>query len=180
MIKLDKFYFLNEFNETILKKIIKYKIKNIIYYKLHNDELYYELVKIQIWCKSNKVNFYIIDDYKLAIKLKCNGLYLTSKNKNPLKFIGYKKNFKTIGSVHNQLDYYYKSLQKCSLVFLSPIYKTSKYSVNTILGTKKFNLISLQWRIKTVALGGISFNNLKSLKNTRIAGIGFRSLLNYL
>ena len=40
--------------------------------------------------------------------------------------------------------------------------------------------MSLGWRIKTIALGGLTYNNLKSLKTTRVTGIGFRSLLNSL
>jgi thiamine-phosphate pyrophosphorylase len=180
MIKFDQFYFLSEFNQTILKKIIKYKIKNIIYYKLYSNELYDELIKIKIWCKNNRINFYIIDDYKLAVKLNCEGLYITSQIRVPLKFISYKKNFNIIGSAHNQIDYHYKRLQNCTLLFLSPIYKTNKYSLNKKLGIQRFNLMSLGWRIKTIALGGLTYNNLKSLKTTRVTGIGFRSLLNSL
>jgi hypothetical protein len=36
----------------------------------------------------------------------------------------------------------------------------------------KFNLISLNWKIKILALGGISEQNLKKIKFTRSVGMG--------
>jgi hypothetical protein len=41
-----------------------------------------------------------------------------------------------------------------------------------MFGILKFNLISLNWQIKILALGGISNENLKKIKLTRSAGIG--------
>jgi hypothetical protein len=55
---------------------------------------------------------------------------------------------------------------------LSPIFLNKKYSVNKILGTLKFNLISLNWNIKILALGGISKKNLKKIRLTKSVGIG--------
>jgi hypothetical protein len=47
-----------------------------------------------------------------------------------------------------------------------------KYSINKILGVIKFNLISLNWKLKILALGGINEKNLKKLQLTRSYGIG--------
>jgi hypothetical protein len=41
-----------------------------------------------------------------------------------------------------------------------------------MFGILKFNLISLNWQIKILALGGISNQNLKKIKLTKSAGIG--------
>ena len=41
-----------------------------------------------------------------------------------------------------------------------------------MLGILKFNLISLNWKIRILALGGINKKNLKKIKLTKSTGIG--------
>jgi hypothetical protein len=60
---------------------------------------------------------------------------------------------------------------------LSPIFYNHKYSQNKILNVCKFNLISLNWKNKICALGGITKNNLKKIKMTKAGAIGFISLI---
>ena len=84
----------------------------------------------------------------------------------------YSKRILKIGIVHTQKEYYEKKQQKCDYIFLSPIFLNKKYSVNKILGILKFNLISLNWKIKILALGGIINENVKKIRLTKSAGIG--------
>ena len=119
-----------------------------------------------------------MDDIKLAIKLKTDGIYLTSQYKTKKKLFLIKEQFTILGSAHNQMEYYRKKSQGCKRIFLSPIFKTNKYSINKVLGLVKFNLISLDWDIKTVALGGINKKNYRFAKLTKNNSIGFQSLIN--
>jgi 2-keto-3-deoxy-6-phosphogluconate aldolase len=61
---------------------------------------------------------------------------------------------------------------------LSPIFYNNKYSINKILNPIKFNLISLNWKTEICALGGISNNNIKKIKNTKAKSIGIKSWIN--
>ena len=170
------YLFLKEFNLEIQKKIIKNKIKNIIYYNLNVSD-YTFINKIRQWCKNHQIKFFVINNHKLATKINSDGIYLTSNYKKINYFSFKKKNFKIIGSVHNQIEYYYKSLQSCKKIFLSPIFKTEKYSCNQILGLAKFNLMSLNWDIQTVALGGIRKKNIKSIRLTKNKSAAFQSFI---
>jgi thiamine-phosphate pyrophosphorylase len=175
----ENFLFLENFNSDIEKKIIKNKIKNIIYYNFNISDYSY-IKKIRQWCKKNKIKFFIINDYHLAKKLESDGIYISSNYKTKSYLFYNIKKFIVIGSAHNQLEYYFKKNQECKRIFLSPIFKTNKYSNNKILGLVRFNLISLNWAAKTVALGGIRINNIKLIKLTRNKAIGFKSLINEL
>jgi len=77
-----------------------------------------------------------------------------------------------IGTVYNQMDYYRKICQGCSAVFLSPIFFTNKYSYNQKLEVIKFNLLSKNWNINIIALGGIKNKNIKKISLTKTVGFG--------
>jgi thiamine-phosphate pyrophosphorylase len=174
--RFENFLFLENLNLEIEKKIIKNKIKNIIYYNFNNLD-YSCIKKIRQWCKKNKIKFYIINNYHLAKKLGSDGIYISSDYKNKTNLFYNKGKFIVIGSAHNQLEYCFKKRQGCERIFLSPIFKTNKYSNNKTLGLVRFNLISLNWSAKTAALGGIKMNNIKLIKLTRNKAIGFKSLI---
>jgi thiamine-phosphate pyrophosphorylase len=173
------YLFLKKFNPEIQKKIIENKIKNIIYHNFENLNYTY-INKIRQWCKNQKIKFFVINNLKIATQIKSDGIYLTSDNKRINLFLCKKKNFIIIGSAHNQIEYYFKKRQNCQKIFLSPVFKTNKYSINKILGLLKFNLISLKWSLKTVCLGGVNKKNLKLTRLTRDGLIGFQSLFDEL
>jgi 2-keto-3-deoxy-6-phosphogluconate aldolase len=58
---------------------------------------------------------------------------------------------------------------------LSPIFYNNKYSHNQILNPIKFNLMSLNWKTEICALGGISNENIKKLKSTKVKSVGIKS-----
>ena len=56
---------------------------------------------------------------------------------------------------------------------LAQIFSNPKYSKNKILDVIKYNLISLNWKIITCALGGINFKNYRKIKCTKSNQVGF-------
>ena len=162
------FYFSSSLNFE--DNLLRYKDKSIIIYNEKNSINEKKLIKLREICKSKNVKFYIINDMKFAFKYKADGLVITSNNKRSI--YNFNKRIVRIGVAHTQKEYYQKIQQKCDYIFLSPIFFNKKYSANKILGMLKFNLISLNWKIKILALGGISEQNLKKIKFTRSVGMG--------
>jgi thiamine-phosphate pyrophosphorylase len=175
---VNTYIFIENFNSSIEEKIKKFKQFSIIYEnKTIPSENFFKILK---FCKKNKAKLYILDNFKMVIKYRLDGLVISSKNKivSKILFSQIKKKIEILGKVHNQLEFYQKKNQNCDFVFLSPLFFTKKYSENKILKISKFNLISLHWKLKLIALGGIKDSNYKKLKMTKSVGIGFKSLLN--
>ena len=173
-----KFYFFIDTLDEIIKKNIKNFKKLSFVYKSDsiNDINHANIVTIKNFCKKNKILFFISDNFKLAKKYEADGIFLSSSYKK-IGNIVLKKNFKIIGSAHNQLEYSLKNKQSCELIMLSPLFYNKKYSQNKILNVCKFNLISMGWDKKICALGGISLNNFKKLNMTRCSAVAFISLM---
>jgi thiamine monophosphate synthase len=172
----DIFYlFITNIDQQIFKNLIKFKGIVIVYNQPYIVNLS-QFIKIKTFCRKNNIKFFILDNYKLALKFKLDGLVLSHNNKTHLhnKLI-YKKNFTLVGKTHNQNDYYVKFHQNCSKIILSPVFKNDKYSYNKLLKINKFNLISRYWRKEIYALGGINLQNFKHIKMTKSKGIGFSS-----
>ena len=169
---MNKYYFINNFDTNIINK---QDSKTIIIYRNYTSKKIDEklILKIKNYCKKKLLKFYISNEVKLAIKLNLDGVYIPSFNKNysHLSF-SIKKNFKIIGSAHNLKEIKIKELQKVSKIFLSSLFKKNK----NYLGINKFKLLSSLTKKRTVALGGISSNNLKKLRllnNPDFAGISY-------
>ena len=88
----NNYLFLEKLNFLNLK-FINYKKINIIYDHNPQNINYNELNKISAWCKKNRVKLYIIDNYKLAVKYRVSGIYLTAKNKAPVFSKYFRNNF---------------------------------------------------------------------------------------
>jgi len=114
-----------------------------------------------------------MDNYKLAVKYRLSGIYLTTKNKTPVFSKFFRNNFQIIGSAHNQIEYSFKIRQGCNLIMLSPIFNNPKYSYNKILNIQKFNLMSMNWEKNLCALGGINLNNIKKIQCTKVKSIAY-------
>ena len=177
MRNLYKYYiFIDKIDDNLEKKLIQFiNIRVIIDIDDNSDNNH--LKSIVKFLKTNKIKFYIKNNYSLATKYGADGIFITSNNKNNLRPISLKKEFKIIGAVHNQLEYSTKKRQNCHLIMLSPLFQNPKYPRNKILKTIKFNLLSKDWQIKIAALGGIIYNNnLKKLKLLKVNSIGFKRL----
>jgi len=129
-----------------------------------------ELIKIAKACKKKKIQLFISNNIRLAIKFKANGIYIPAFNKNKYFNNLEKKNLIILGSAHNQMEIKKKISQNCNSIFLSPIFKIKKTKKN--LGLYKFNYLSNQNKINILALGGISENNIKKLNMLNIKGFG--------
>ena len=99
------------------------------------------------------------NNYGLAKDCKADGLYLSSYNKK--KFLTY--GYDLIGSAHNFKEIYEKIKQGCNTVILSRLFKTSYNNKKNYMGILKFNLISKNYLIKLIPLGGINNENLLKL-----------------
>ena len=60
---------------------------------------------------------------------------------------------------------------------LSPLFYNKKFSSNKILGPIKFKLVTLNWKTKVCALGGLSLNNINKLKLIKLNSAAFSSLI---
>jgi thiamine-phosphate pyrophosphorylase len=167
------FFFTTYINEEISKNVVKFKNIAIIYNNkyIENEN---NFLKIKNFCRKTNIKFFIIDDLKLAIKYKLDGIILSNKNKsNYHKFFNHQKNFRILGKVQNQKDLYFKIKQNCNYIILSPIFENAKYKKNNILNIIKFNLISNNWGQKLIALGGVNQKNFNKIKMTKASGVGF-------
>ena len=169
---IKKYYFINKFETNDIDKLDK---QTAIIYRNYslisiNEDL---IIKIKRYCKKKGLKFYLSNNIKLALKLNLNGAYIPSFNKS-YKHLAYsfKKDFKIIGSAHNLKEIRNKETQNIEKIFLSSLFKRNK----NYLGINKFKLLSNLTKKKTVALGGISKNNINKLRllsNLNFAGISF-------
>jgi thiamine-phosphate pyrophosphorylase len=166
--------FVNEFNLTELSQLGKNI--NIIYRNYKNSCDFETILKLKEYCKKSYYKLYISNNFKLSIKFNLDGVYIPSFNKK-INFVqkhSLPKNFKIVGSAHNITEINQKLSQGCNEIFLSPIFKVKKSK--NFLGITKFNFMTLNHKVKFIALGGINeknFNMLKLLKSKSFASISW-------
>ena len=161
------FFFINSFNEEHIRKLDK---KIAIIYRNYSTKVDIKIIKqIRNFCHKNNRKFFLSNNINLAINLNLNGLYLPSFNHklNVNKF-STKKKFLIIGSAHTVKEIKIKEKQGVQLIFLAPLFKTTKN--NKFLNTTKFNFLASKTNKKVVALGGINSKNIKRLKILKIHG----------
>jgi len=162
---IKKYCYINKFKSGIINKLdnntaIIYRN----YSKKHNIK---EILKIKRLCQKKNISFYLANNIKLAIRLKTNGVYIPSFNKN-FKHLSYKltKKFEILGSAHNIKEMKIKEKQGASYLFLSSIFKKN----NNYLGINRFRNFSKYSNLKIIALGGVSKQNLKKLNLVNCKG----------
>ena len=164
---LNKYYFINTFDTNNFKKQDR---KTIIIYRNYNSpkKKINEILKLKKFFKKKGNKFLLANDFKLALKLRLDGVYLPSFN-NTFSHLSYTKikNFDVIGSAHNLKEIRIKELQKAKTIFISSLFKKNK----NYLGLNKFKILKNCTKNEVVALGGISKKNIKKIKLLKIAGI---------
>ena len=164
---LNKYYFINTFDTNNFKKQDRATI--IIYrnYTSPKKEID-KILKLKKFFKKKGNKFLLANDFKLALKLRLDGVYLPSFN-NTFNHLSYTKmkNFDVIGSAHNLKEIRIKELQKAKTIFISSIFKKN----NNYLGLNKFKILNNYTKKDVVALGGISKKNIKKIKLLKISGI---------
>ena len=164
---LDKYYFINTLDTNNFKKQDKETIviyRNYSSLKIDTDKL----LKFKNFLKKKGNKFLIANNFKLALKLRLDGVYLPSFNKkfNHLAYSTF-TNFIILGSAHNIKEIRVKELQKIQKIFISSLFKKN----NNYLGLNKFKILKKYTRKKVVALGGISRKNIKQTSLLNISGI---------
>lgn len=128
------------------------------------------LLTVKNFCKKTNRKLYLSNNIKLAVSLNLDGVYIPAFNKNLYyKNMSLRNNFKIIGSAHNISEIRTKFEQKCELIFLSPIFKSKKKK--DFLNIIKYNNLTLGYRKKFIALGGITSSNIKKVLLTNSIGI---------
>ena len=154
----SKYYFINKFDTNNINKLDKNT--GIILRNYSSKIDLKSIIHLKKICKKKKFKFFLSNDVKLALKLKLDGAYIPSFNKNTkhLSF-SFAKNFLLLGSAHNNKELKIKETQLVKIIFLSSLFKKNK----NYLGINKFKLLSKLTNTKIIALGGISSKNLKKL-----------------
>ena len=96
MISFKKKYFLiiETIKDLNLSNIKKHGKFEIIYRTLNKSDKINELLRFRKTCKLKKINFFVANDIKLAIKLNSDGVYIFASNRS-LNYLNLKKNNKS-------------------------------------------------------------------------------------
>ena len=134
---------------------------HIIYRQTKNNENFKIIKNILKYCRKNNIKFYLANNFKLAIKLDLDGVYISAFNRDTKhNCYSLKKNFKIIGSAHNIYEINLKKQQKVECFFLSSVFK-KKSNYLKIYGFMRLNNFIKK---KSFALGGVSTKHLNLLK----------------
>jgi len=169
---LTKYYFINTLDTNNLQKQDKDTI--IIYRNYSSSNINInKLIKLRNFLKKKGNKLFLANNFKLALKLRLDGVYLPSFNKD-FNHLAYSTflNFAVVGSAHNLKEIKIKELQKVQNIFISSIFKKNK----NYLGLNKFKILSKYTKKKVVALGGVSKKNIKKINLTNVscvAGISY-------
>jgi thiamine-phosphate pyrophosphorylase len=160
-----KYYFINKFDTNNIDNLEKNT--GIIFRNYSLKINLKTILDIKKFCKKKSYKFFLSNNVRLALKLKLDGAYIPSFNKDT-KHLSFsiKKNFVILGSAHNNNEIKLKEKQLVKIIFLSSIFKKNK----NYLGINKFRLLSRLTNQKVIALGGISNKNLKKLKLLNCSG----------
>ena len=168
---LNRYYFINKFDQSHIDKLDK---ETTVIFRNYNQIIDKGLIlRLKNYCKKKCNKFLLSNNFKMAINLNLDGVYVPSFNKDT-KHLSYsfKKNFIILGSAHNACQIRTKELQGVKGIFLSSVFKKNK----NFLGIYRFKLLSRLSKKPIIALGGISINNLKKLNLINclgFAGISF-------
>jgi Thiamine monophosphate synthase len=175
MFTLKNNYYLYIENSKILNlNLIKKRDKFIVIYRNNGpNEKISQLKDFRRKCKQKSIKFYVANNYNLSVKLKADGLYLSSYNKD-LNLMKLKNlQIKIIGSAHNIKEIFLKKKQGCEKIIFSRLFKTNYSNKKGFLGVNRFNLINNHHKNKLIPLGGIKLKNLTKINiiNSKSFGI---------
>ena len=168
IIKKNYYFYIDNTNPITLRLIRKNLKIVVIYRNNSNKEPFDQILKLRKECKKLKFSFYVANNFKLAKKIKADGLYISAFNKNIYT------NIKLIGSAHNFKEINQKIKQGCKTIILSRLFKTNYKEKKDFYGILKFNLINQKYNLNLIPLGGINNSNL--LKLNLIKSNGFATL----
>ena len=170
-----KYYLIIENIKDIDLKNIKKRNKFVIIYRNNKnlDEIKNLLIFRKI-CKLKSIEFYIANNINLAIKLRSDGIYLSSHNKSFRSLLLKKSNFKIIGSAHSNKEIFKKVQQGCKKIIFSKLFKVNYDKNASHLGVIKFNNFLKSYE-NLIPLGGINSSNLRRLNMINSKGFALMS-----
>ena len=150
---MNAYYIISELNSKIKINLRKNSNINVIFrseQKDYNNEILKKIIKVNI---RNKV---FIANKNNACPIKgLSGVYLSAFNKRMLITPHFQKG-SIIGSAHSFKEIREKIKSKCNIIFLSPVFEKSKNKSKKPIGIIKFLLISKHFKnILLYPLGGI-------------------------
>ena len=163
---LTKYYFINSLDTNNIRDYDKETI--IIYRNYSSIKLdINKILKLKNYFKKKGNKFLLSNNFKLAIKLGLDGVYIPSFNKE-FSHLSYstKSNFVILGSAHNLKEIRTKEFQKVQDIFISSLFKKN----NNFLSLNKFRIFSNYTKKNIIALGGISKKNIRKLNLLNIMG----------
>ena len=169
------FTFISEFKK---EKILKLNNKIGIIFRNYDRLIEKEkLLNLKNFCKLHKRKLFLANNFKMAVDLDLDGVYLPSFNRElGHKKYKLKKGFIILGSAHNFKEIQQKNKQGVKFIFLSPLFKTKNYKNN--LDVIRFNILSQFAKNEIIALGGINNKNIKKLKMIKASGFSAISYFN--
>ena len=84
------------------------------------------ILSMKKFCITIRKKFYLANNIHLAKKLRLDGAYIPSFNKDLIITRFKKKKFTLLGSAHNIKEINQKIRQKIDYLFISPIFKITK------------------------------------------------------
>jgi thiamine-phosphate pyrophosphorylase len=150
---LNSYYIISELNSKIKANLKKNTNINVIFrseQKDYNNNTLKKIIKTNIY---NKV--FVANKNNICHIKGLSGIYLSAYNKKILTSNHFKKNA-IIGSAHSFKEIREKIKSKCSIIFISPIFKTKTDKLINPMGIIRFLLISQHFKAATlIPLGGI-------------------------
>ncbi len=151
---------IKDINLNAIKKRNKFVI---IYRNKGKKENQLELIKFRKKCKLKSIKFIVANNFRLAVFLHSDGIYLSAHNLE-FKPLNLKKlNFEIIGSAHNVKEIVEKKRQGCKTILLSKLFFVNYKEDKKYLEINKFNNLILKYP-EIIPLGGIKLTNLNKLK----------------
>ena len=169
----NKYFLIIESIKDLNLRNIKRLNKFNIIYRNKNKENIEDLRKFRNLCKVKLIRFFVANDVNLAVKIKADGLYLSSYNKS-FKGLFLKSKLIIIGSAHNSREIVLKIKQGCNYILLSKLFVVDYDRNSQTLGILKFNNYTLLFN-KIIPLGGIKISNINKLKSIRSHGFAILS-----
>ena len=173
MIYLKVYHFIEDFKKGEIAKLDN-KI-NIIYrnYKKPIDEKIINKIKNE--CRKSGKKIFLSNNIQIAQKLNLDGAYIPSFNRELSVRALKNNNITLVGSAHNLKELNEKKKQGMDIIVLSPLFNVPKSK--TSLGVIRFNILSKQAKLNTIALGGINEGNIKKLNMLNCYGFASISYL---
>ncbi len=147
----------------------------------HKDRLLFAKKIVKIARENNLITL-SGKSLELHLEAKTDGIHFSDNDISWRKYLNYKKNNSGLllsCSCHDE-----KSLRKTmnygiNFLFLSPIFPTNSHPNSKTIGNMRLAKITRELGDKSpiYALGGINLVNIRLLKNTRIAGFGFITMV---